>query len=160
AEVDCRQSIHRERRQLLPVDFRSGVDEREINSEGAAVAAGATRRIEIDAAEAVRVGRKRELVDERRRDRAGQAQRGRAVRAGPKGLEIAQRALKRTAEMPGNMRAAEGEPVLVGEKIIDFDRILARVGPAREAAEPVAGTLLKSGRGLGITVEKRTPVRT
>src|SRR6185369_2240845 len=101
---------------LLTVPFGAGEDERVIDTGGASTATRAARRIRVDGAQSVGVGRKGELVDEGRRKRADDAQSSGAV--GPRPQRCVHGAFEWAVEPPGNQGAAQAEAMLVVNQVV------------------------------------------
>src|SRR5262245_53075760 len=62
--------------------------------------------------------------------------------------------------MPGDVSAAEGEVMFLGQKVIYLERILTGIRESWLCPDPVSRTLPESGRGQRVGVEQRLAVGT
>src|SRR5207247_751693 len=125
-----------------------------------ALALGSAARVVENRTQAVGVRVDRELVQQRGRKRAREAERGGAVRPRPQRMEAVQVALERRVEVPGDERAAEREAVLGAYQVVDLYRVFPQVGEMRLRHDPVEGALVEPGRRKRKGVQQRAAIRT
>src|SRR6267143_4040102 len=128
---------------LFRKPFGAGEDERIIYPVSTAAARRSAREIVEDCAFAIRVRGKGKLVDKRGRNGADQTEGTCGVWTRPEFLHMRQ-PNSGGVEIPGNVRRAKRNPMFVTDQKIDFQSVLAQVGPAVFCTHPIVGALLKT----------------
>src|SRR5207247_7747188 len=111
--------------------LRAGEQIRIVDAVGPALTLGAAARVVENRTQAVGVRGDRELIEQRGRERAREAERRGAVRPRPQRMEAVQVALERRVEVPGDVRAPEREAVLGAYHVVDLYRVFPQVGEMR-----------------------------
>ncbi len=157
ARIERRQSLYADTGHFIGSDLGARKEQRIIQPIPAAQAARAIAA-ELDIALAIGVRREVEFVHQRRRERAGQADRSHAVRPRPDLFHAPERVLEGGVEVPGSVGAAHREMLVLRDQVIHLEVILAQVGVRRLSPDPVGGPLQESRNRRRQDVEQRLAV--